>query len=397
MGVDHELLVDSIVECNVCLPSNRAPPDKIDWKIMVSAHAAASLDDFGNNSRRLILDSGCSHHLTNNIELFGGHKLMDDGLFEINGWSGDGVSCSRYGNSIFGTMIYVPQSKHTLLCLEEMCTTWMLDRSSDNRTWTLTHPQSPDVKLVFKFVDHVLVCDVTNAMWSSVCNVNRLRVNACIGICKESYMDILEAIYLHSVACHPGDQQLKLSVSTDVLVGCPISVNAVENMSLLRDKCPNCEMGKAVRKRFGSRRSYSKVDKTREISSSVHPITQSYGPNGEILSVDLWFMDSVTFMITKGMLKRYTHIRLLKGRDKKSVFGGIRAILDDYKRNHLTVASVFNTQDESAVEILDLASDNEGAFIQAGLELLPKYSIDIQVVPSGDHIKMVERPLSNLM
>jgi len=209
-------------------------------------------------------------------------------------------------------------------------------------------------------------------------------------------MDILEAIYLHSVACHPGDQQLKLSVSTDVLVGCPISVNAVENMSLLRDKCPNCEMGKAVRKRFGSRRSYSKADKTREMPSSVHPITQSYGPNGEILSVDLWFMDSVTFMITKGMLKRYTHIRLLKGRDKKSVFGGIRAILDDYKRNRLVVASVFNTQDEGAVEILDLTSDNEGAFISAGLELLPKYNVDIQVVPSGDHIKMVERPIRDI-
>jgi hypothetical protein len=387
----------------------------------------------------ILLDSGCSHHLTPRRELFGGMELNRDTVFDIHGWNGPAVAIDSHGMTVFGDTIYAPKANATLLSMDIIVSTWNTTTSDNCTVWTVIHPRDSTLKLVFEFVEGVLSCYVQQEIWGKLCDYisgpeSRVDIKAAMAsrippcsvdssqpasgepVCadvlphqmvtadymaidKKWYQQMLETLYLHSVCCHAGNDQLIATIRNNMISECPVTVQCVYNISIIREHCINCEMGKSVKKRSGARKVLSKKPadvEAREPKSSAPPAMAGLPKHGEILALDLWFYDGLVYMITRGIKFSYLHVVYCGGKDKVSVFKAIKSILDDYSKNRMGVDSVFNMHDREACDIYGVTSDNEGSFIAAALTVFPERGITLTVVPSGDHVKLVERPIRDI-
>ena len=412
--------------CNVMISKPKVPPDKggsvVETRVLkphVMAYLFSTKAKYmqSNGSFRIMLDSGCGKGVTPCLNLFGKLALKRDMMYKVSGWSGEPVCIDSHGDTIFDDMLYAPHANCTLLCFYDVVTYWICDISLDREEWKLRHPIYPDIILVFVWVDKVLICDVPEDMWALLCDPQHIHVDVmkvettstlveetsiqanAVSVDASMYRHVLECVHLHSVACHPGDSLLCRTLTNQVLVNCPLSTAHVGCMSWLRPSCVNCELAKSIRKSHGKRKQHkeSSEDRPEADTDRVEPSeVVNSAVVGEVLGIDLWFFNNHVFLITRGIKHRYIHVIPLKSKDKKVVCLGIGTVIKDYLRHRINLSSVFNSQDANAREIYGIVSDGEGAFIQAGLDLLPEYGITTVVVASGDHVKVVERPIRDI-
>jgi hypothetical protein len=170
-------------------------------------------------------------------------------------------------------------------------------------------------------------------------------------------------------------------------------------MTFLRNACIHCTLAKSTRKKHGKRKQLKPKSDDRPVAESDRddPIAAINDRlEGEVLGIDLWFLNNHVFLITRGIKHRYIHVVPLKGKDKRCVAVGVAGVIKDYQRHRTHLAGVYNSQDANAREVYGIVSDGEGSFIQAGLDLFPQYGITTLVVASGDHVKLVERPIRDI-
>lgn len=115
---------------------------------------------------------------------------------------------------------------------------------------------------------------------------------------------------------------------------------------------------------------------------------------GEILCLDLLFVDQHPFLISIGRRGGFIHVVPLASKMTDAVHKALNSILDDYARNRQTVVGGARLGDRR--EVVATHSDNEATFVSAADAVFAGRGIAANFVAAGDHVPEVERAIRTI-
>ena len=351
------------------------------------------------NIREIGMDSMCSHHVTNLRDLL--EEIYEDGKFRISGWNAAMSVINTYGyNHLLGKMIFHAKIPTTLLSYFQMLETFNVRWSSDGSTAVFISKKQSDVKLTAKRSNsgNLLVIDLTNC-WTDLIFT---PVQACVGDVKGTvdmssaeYRSVLEYIKFHQYH-HIGDETTARGIDNTNLQGYPFTSRVISNAEYVRGRCVACATANATRRSTGERQ-----------VKEVPPTTIVERPPAvlefETLGLDLMFLQDLIFLLAVGKNSGLINVVHLTSKKADVITRAIEIVVLEYRRVRVQVRELFDIygmEYNNLAASMDLVglieSDNEGGIIQAGLQLLTKYSIDAVQVPAGEHVSYVERQIRTI-
>jgi len=369
------------------------------------------------------VDSQCNKGVTSDINLFNNGDLFNDTNFQVYDWHKNLVVIDKHGPSVFGDIMYSELTGGTILSMDEMYKSWRFDWNPEVFEVIMTHKSIPDLVLVGKSNNGVLDVSMTKEEYEFIIKQDVSQIPqshdtdgvvqcklTTTGVLENLDRDglhrILEGVRFHECSCHAGNCSLITALRRGVFKDCPIEARDIENMCLFSDfLCHACGCGKSVRnsvhvgkgkhKKKPEHHQVMEVVENEEISEDMR----------EVLGLDLMFYKGRIYLIAVGKISRYLHVVPIKSRTKGDVVIALKDVFNDYRRNQLEVLDIFIARDATKRNYRDfelkdpikkVISDNEGAFIAAGLLELPMLGIDQEFVSSGEHVAFVERPIRTL-
>jgi len=374
-----------------------------------------------NASRQLGFDTMASFGITNNLELFGKRRLSDNIEFRITSWANDTQLVKKHGVTAFGTMIYTPNASATILCGRDMYQNWIVTWEANDLALTAKCKTNDGLLLRFcSQKDGVLTCTPSDEQWSAICQMpvesdgypDIVRHNgvARYAIAREEYQRAWEAIRFHECSCHAGFECLREAISGNCLRDTVARSRDIDLVGIATDwgGCLACQMGKS--------KDTSRVKRQNGVFNDGRP-QRDYPEEDKLtatstLGLDLFYVEQRAYLIAVSKAFAYVHVVPIERREKHCVANAIKAVIMDYKANHVNIMELYRDQLEEIIEqdrrrqrkrsliigepVSVLESDNEGAFIAASVELLPSMGIKSVFVPAGEHVGYVERQIQTI-
>ena len=366
--------------------------------------------------RKLWFDTMASHSITSDLSLFGESGPNQHCDIDVLDWSSNSMNVQRCGMTVFGPMLYHPEAAGTILAAYEMqqvCeVTWGSKKKVEN---VCTSDVNKNIVIHFKQdpVDRVLEGVVSIEMYNTICENAPSRPGmipnfdamvAQIQLESGGFRRSLEAVHGHKLMCHTCNSYLAKTATLGIMTNLPFGARDVNNIDLISNgKCPCCAVAKS---REVSRDPNKRFDPTRPLDHTLPDEDKCFPAypesKSETLGFDHMFIDGRPTLVCVGRNLGYVHAVSVTSRTAKVVQKAIELIIKDYNRYGLDVTELTNArmkavESATTTHFMAVEMDNEGAFINAALELFgKKYKINAAFVVAGEHISYVERAIRTL-
>ena len=353
------------------------------------------------------LDSQASHSVTSELDLFGDRDLKNNITFQISDWANETKLIDEHGDTIFGSVIYAKEAEGTIVCMTDMYNNWKVKWLEQRCECIATLKSNSKIILHFKNNGNkVLNAQVDKELWDYLCNHNFTSNNEEVviknTIATEDMKHIMEALRFHEVTCHAGIMKMKQCMQNLVFHNPLIDSRDIDNIRLVNHLgCNACKVGKA-RKLSSNPESgrHNNADRIINPREMIDPADI----NKETLGVDIMFIQKRIYLVVVGKFIGFIHVVPIETRTKAHVKTALVAVLNDYRRNQLSIVESLVRKNEHrrnltydvSLPISAMESDNEGALVSLAAEELPLLGIRCSFVAADEHIGYVERQIQTV-
>lgn len=329
-------------------------------------------------SKTYIFDSAASHH----VEKESDYPQRKRGNISVRGVTGEQENVPVIEHGLLQECLLMPSSPYNIVSMRRMRKKGFVVKYDHERD-EFRVKKSGICSLSFspRGDDGMYACDMvySNGIWTNLDDSTGggegvredgsvLLLDSGVEFSEEEKERAARVIEIHRQLAHPADSVLIKLLEDGAYTG--LTSKDLYNARALFGKCQACLRAKMTRGRRGGG-----VARKSRISSSSTPRI------GEILSIDIFFIKSKEYLLSRDSASGYISCAALKSRGKEHVVDALRSIVADFRAHGHRVRLI--------------KSDRERAIVVAQNEIAD-WGIFLELAGAEDHVSRAERAIRTL-